>query len=264
MSLNKTKILGIGVTTDSKKIILEYIQKYLIQTGKNPLKPCILATPNPEQLVLAQRDPRFAEILNRADVALPDGIGLAMAAGIPRYPGVECMEDLVCLAAARGYRIGLIGGRSGLAVKTLECLQTKYPGLKGWAEDGPEIEIRNQGIRIRNQGGDDAYFRTIVDKIVKTQTKIVFVGLGAPKQEYVIARLARQFQISNFKFQIVMMSVGGSFDFIAGRLKRAPLLIRSIGFEWLWRLAAEPWRWRRQLALIEFTLLVLKQRILRR
>ena len=92
------------------------------------------------------------------------------------------------------------------------------------------------------------------------------MGLGAPKQEEFIERLAREMSLrsrakSREKQSLILMSVGGSFDIITGRLKRAPLLIRSIGFEWAWRLAVEPWRWRRQLALVKFIVLVLREKI---
>ncbi len=231
MGLKSKKILGISVTTDSKKNILEDIEKYLEKSSEKPL---IIATPNPEQIVEAQSDPLFAKILNQADVSLPDGIGLALAMGIKRIPGVEFMEDLVASAAKRGYPIGLIGGRAGVAVEALECLSRRTSGLKGWAFDPGNIDLSTLGD-----------LGNVCEKIRKTNTRLVFVGLGAPKQEYYIARLARQ-------YPMVMMSVGGAFDMIAGKTPRAPFFFRAIGVEWLWRLLREPWRWRRQVALVKF------------
>ncbi len=241
MGLKSKKILGISITTETKKNILEYIRKYLEKSSE---KPCIIATPNPEQIVLAQKDKQFLEILNQADVAIPDGIGLALVIRVKRIPGVELMEDLVKLAAIRGYPIGLIGGRGNIAVDALECLQARYPGLKGWVLDPGEVDLGNLGDL-----GD------LREKIQKTKTRIVFVGLGAPKQELFIEQLTHS-PIHPFTHPLVFMSVGGAFDIISGRTPRAPWIVRNMGLEWLWRLVHESWRFRRQLALLKFLWLV--------
>lgn len=272
MSLSYQSILNVRVTTSPKEKILEDIKKYLLQSIHDAssrkvkvAKPLVITTPNPEQIVLAQSDSHFRDILNWADIALPDGIGLVVASRIlgkksskapnsvinERTTGVDFMLDLVGLADVQGVRIGLIGGIDGLAVKALECLQLRYPKLKGWAADGPELT----GDTVEHmEWPEDSYWENLSQKISATGTGILFVGLGAPKQEYVIDRLRT---LSN---SIVLMSVGGSFDIITGRLKRAPLFIRTIGFEWFWRLLQEPWRWRRQLSLMMFIWLVLSER----
>lgn len=243
MSLSSKKILGIRVTIEKKETILEEVKKWLNEQGG---KSHSIVTPNPEQVVLARQEKRFAGIINRADVALPDGIGVAWAAGVPRIPGIEFMEDLVKLAAEQGATIGLIGGYGGLAVRVLECLSRRWPGLAGWVWEPGEVEI-----------GEIGEIREIGEKIRKTNTRMVFVGLGAPKQEFFIEALSRQRSADS----CILMSVGGSFDMIAGSLKRAPVLIRSIGFEWAWRLFQEPWRWKRQLALVKFVWMVVKERL---
>ena len=280
MSLYKTKILGIGVTTDSKKNILEEVQKYLkkqaadsLQRSAKEQKSFIIVTPNPEQVVLAQKDTRFREIINRADVAIPDGIGLVAAmrllaqssvisrqsSDLKRISGVELMDDLVKLAVKEGYRIGLIGGRGGVAVKALECLSRRWPGLRGWAME-PEGKTMKE----------------ISKMIAERDTRIVFVGLGAPKQEYFIERLVLSLrdpaswrgaanlitrEIASSKTprndNVVFMSVGGAFDEISGRVPRPPKFIDAIGLKWLWRLLIEPWRFSRQLRLLKFVWLVL-------
>lgn len=300
MGLTSGKILKISITFSPKEKILEEVKKYLFRpSGDERLasvrrkKPLVIVTPNPEQVVYAQSRQKFADILNWADVALPDGIGISLAAKVlratstergdracvQRIPGVEFMQDLIGISNKQGVRIGLIGGRGGVAIQALECLQNMYPKLEGWAETGPEIEVgKKETLRImsygkmfnsssllpntnpmlRSEDATKAYVVKIIEKMKKAHTQILFVGLGAPKQEYFIARLARQLQTSPVPYSIVLMSVGGSFDMLAGRLKRAPLLIRSIGFEWFWRLAAEPWRWKRQLAILRFAFLVLR------
>ncbi|MEK7587711.1 MAG: WecB/TagA/CpsF family glycosyltransferase [Patescibacteria group bacterium] len=281
MSLNAVKMLGISVTISPKDTILEYLEKGLEKPSVKQKKSLVIVTPNPEQIVRAQKDKRFAEILNRADVSIPDGIGLALVMRLQRIPGVELMEDLVAMAAKRGYPVALIGGRAGVAVEALECLRTRFPGLalrsgatNGWAMEPGELEIGN----ISNVG-NVGRLKTITEKIRSTGTRIVFVGLGAPKQEYFIARLAHDMSFrppsrnpekkgwipgqARDDKRIVFISVGGSFDIIAGRTPRAPSFVRTVGLEWFWRLVCEPWRWKRQLALLKFLWLVATSRTAR-
>jgi len=227
MGLNAVKILEISVTNNSKKEILEEIQKYLDQSTKKTLEPLKIYTPNSEQLVLAQKNSQFADVLNRADITIPDSHGVVWAGSIltkngPKnvIPGVEFMEDLVRIARDRHVPIRLIGGKGKIAVDTLECLQQKYPGLE-----------------------------------TSEHPRIIFVALGAPKQEQYIDEAAKK------STGVIYMAVGGSFDIIAGKLPRAPLLLQKIGLEWFWRLILQPWRIFRQLALIEFVWMVLKEKL---
>lgn len=319
MSLHKAKILGIGVTTDSKQSILEEVGKYLKKPAADSLqrsaieqKPFVIVTPNPEQVVLAQKDIHFREILNQADVAIPDGVGLLAAmrllvkqsaishqlSAIKRIPGIELMEDLVEIAAKEGVKIGLIGGRDGVAVKALECLQRKHHGLEGIALELPELSIADNrlvwkyyGRSIMNYGMNNEqhpiihntnpilhstetvgeYIQKIVQHLVEQNVRLVFVGLGAPKQEYVIEAISQQLSANSQNISAdsgelqagscILMSVGGSFDEISGRIPRSPRIIDQMGLKWLWRLVLEPWRWRRQLALIRFVWLVIHEKM---
>ncbi len=243
------------MTTSPKEEIISFIRT-------STKKILYIVTPNPEQLVYAQKDNHFAQILNDADIALPDGIGLVLAMRIlglssvlcpmsyvlRRIPGVEFMEDLVAMAAEKGYPVALIGGRGGVAGEALGRLQGRYPSLHGWTIDPGDVD---QGS-LDNLGD-------VVDKIRETKTRIVFVGLGAPKQEFFIHRLMSY--VLHPTSPMVFMAVGGSFDTIAGRVRRAPLLVRGLGLEWLWRLVREPWRWRRQLALLKFLWLVVCRKL---
>lgn len=280
MGLKSKKILGISVTTSPKKEILEDIGKYLekssvgsLKSSEKHQKPLIIVTPNPEQIVLAQEDRDFARILNQADVALPDGEGLVVAirllgqsSVVRRIAGVEFMEDLVVMASLRGYTVGLIGGRGGVAVKALECLRRKYPRLNGWADESGDI----------NNSYNDYNYYNCYKKLKETNTRLVFVGLGAPKQEYFIEEMVRRWLLVHRKTEnvhnaqrtnelthhsLVLMAVGGSFDIISGRMPRAPAALRAVGLEWLWRLIRQPWRWRRQLRLLQFLWLVVREKL---
>ncbi|OGG35613.1 hypothetical protein A2363_05065 [Candidatus Gottesmanbacteria bacterium RIFOXYB1_FULL_47_11] len=262
MRLNAVKILKISITNASKNEILEEIQKYLASPRKIRQKSLKIFTPNTEQMVFAHDNPGFAAVLNRADISLPDSIGVVLAGRfLTKKPiqipirGVEFMEDLVRVAVGRHVPIGLIGGRDNLAVDTLSCLRQKHGKLQdSWAEDGPEISFHNLLFIIHNSD-EKLYFERLSRHIVRSGARIIFVALGPPKQEYFVERLARQTP------GVIFMVVGGSFDIISGRLPRAPLVIRLIGFEWLWRLILEPRRWRRQLALIRFVWLVLQEKL---
>jgi N-acetylglucosaminyldiphosphoundecaprenol N-acetyl-beta-D-mannosaminyltransferase len=277
MSLIKQNILGVKVVSEDENKILEYIEKYLFSaksglsdTAKKPVKPLVITTPNPEQIVLATQDSWFAELLNKSDVTLPDGIGVVIAGRfLPtmgkrnqggrirhRVSGVDFMVKLTAIAADRRVRIGLIGGFDDLAVNALECLKEDHPKLSGWAVDGPELTYKKKGMF---EAPDSSYWAEIADRIITTKTALVFVGLGAPKQEYAIEKVVEALAIKRYSAPLVCMAVGGSFAMITDRLKRAPLVIRSIGFEWFWRLIQEPWRWQRQRALITYIVLVLQK-----
>ena len=175
-------------------------------------------------------------ILNEASICLCDGVGLYMGAqllGTPikeRIAGVDFMKNLCEKAAKEGLTTGFLGGRDGVAEMTAECLREKYPGLRVHFTGG-EWDVR----RFPKQGVD-----------------ILFVAYGFPKQERWIHENLPILPVK------VAMGVGGAFDYISGRVVRAPFFVRAVGFEWLFRLIRQPWRIRRQLQLLIFLWLVLK------
>jgi len=255
MSLSAVKILKIKVTKSSKKEILEEIQKCLFReqgSGYRVHKNLIIFTPNVEQIVLAQKNLEFRDVLNRADVAIPDSIGVVWASKIltppgllEPIPGVDFIQDLVRIAYDRHVPIGLIGGTGNVAIGTLECLRKTYPNLIGW--DSESTDVVQLALRIKEQ-----------------KTQMVFVGLGAPKQEFFIEDLARELSTISHLRSTIFMAVGGSFDILSGRLPRAPVFMRTLGLEWLWRLMLEPRRIFRQLAIVEFVWLVIRKRLYQR
>lgn len=299
MSFHAVNIQGINITKSSKKEILKDLEK-LFSDGmwdgekwsKNGPKILRIVTPNPEQIVLAQNNREFANMLNQADLALPDGVGLVWASRFlakskkqqlsdalsSTIPGLDFMEDLVAIAEDRHVPIVLIGGASGVAVKALECLRQKHTDLLGVAIDAPQFTIGSSGLAMNDS--IEEYFDTLAAELKMKKIGMVFVALGAPKQEYFIEqlslslrvrsdgdaisqdiRLPRHFVSRNDK-GVILMSVGGSFDEISGRIPRAPRWVSTIGLKWLWRLTLEPWRIKRQVALIHFVWFVLKERYL--
>ncbi len=262
-------VAGVGILSLGSEEVLENINKYLKnwswQTEKNEKyekKPLKIFTPNPEIIILTKKDKKFKEIVNSAQINVPDGQGLIWASKFLKKPlpvrisGTDLAEKLVKLAAENGFSIGLIGGGPGVALKALECLQKKFPGVKGWAEAGPDVKVTDYQIEITNNYDIDQ----LVKKLEETKTQILFVGLGAPKQEYFIDKL--QYLCSNIQFPLILMAVGGAFDYWSGKVPRAPRWIQNLGFEWLYRLVRQPWRVRRQLALLEFTRLILKEKFI--
>lgn len=268
MTLSKQFLLGVAITTTSKKQLLSFCSSvFSKQSMKN--SPISIVTPNAEQIVLAGENKEFRTILNEASIALPDGIGVVwglkmVSKGhdiktVTRISGVDFVVDLCQLAASHHVRVFLYGGRRGVAEMALSELKRQIPGLNGLAEDGEELTmpIANpiaHGYMITNAKETTEH---IVQVIRSRNCKIVFIGLGAPKQEYLIAALKKRLE----KNSVIFMAVGGAFDMLAGKIKRAPKFVQTIGFEWLWRLIKEPWRWQRQLALINFIKLVLLQKI---
>jgi N-acetylglucosaminyldiphosphoundecaprenol N-acetyl-beta-D-mannosaminyltransferase len=205
-----------------------------------------IATVNPEFLMKARRDSDFRATLHRAALCIPDGIGVVWAARMrgkrlrERVAGSDLAPLLAAEAAQHGWRIFYLGAAPGVAEKTAAILVERYPGLNvaGCYAGSPA----------------PAEADAIVAQVRTAQADILLVAYGAPQQDVWLDRnLART-------GAAVGIGVGGSFDFIAGVARRAPRWIQRLGLEWLYRLAREPWRWRRQLALPHFVWLILTGR----
>jgi N-acetylglucosaminyldiphosphoundecaprenol N-acetyl-beta-D-mannosaminyltransferase len=202
-----------------------------------------VATVNPEFVMAARRQPEFQAILNSADLCVPDGVGLLWASWLlrrplhGRVPGVELVWRVAELAAERGRNVFLLGGFRGAAECTSQRLRDRFPQLviAGTCEAGPRDPAAQDAIR-------------------RAKPDILLVAYGAPTQDLWIHRHAPELGVR------LAIGVGGTFDYIAGRSRRAPGWLRRVGLEWLYRLVREPWRWRRQLVLPIFAILMLRQR----
>ncbi len=263
--LRKISLLGIDITKAKKEEILEYIFNSL----KNSSHKYYIVTPNPEIVMYARSHPDYNQILNGAEISIPDGTGITKAArilrneSIERIGGTDFMEQICRDAAYKPVSIGLLGARDGVAEKAAECLRVKYPGVNivFAASEWPEtLADLDRGIKIY-----DSRFKKEIAKFLNRESiflnpaiDILFVAYGAPKQEEWIAENFEKLPVK------IMMGVGGAFDYISGEVIRAPKIIRNMGFEWLYRLIKEPWRWKRQFALIRFIFLVFNYRLLRK
>ena len=203
-----------------------------------------IVTPNPEFIVAAQSDKKFKDIINNADLAIPDGAGLRLTGEVKnRVTGMDLMERLVSEAAQKDFSIGLLGGRDTVAQKSARALQKKYPKLTiTFAQEGGEA--------VTSSGETVSLLLGIIPP-----TDILFVAFGHPKQEKWIAGNLENIPVK------VAMGVGGAFDYISGQVPRAPKIIRDLGFEWLFRLIMQPWRIKRQLALLEYVWLLTRERL---
>lgn len=237
---NKINILGIGFTAENEEKILEFILNRLSKKKKNlpaarqGRDKIIIFTPNPEQVAASARDPKLGELLNQAHINLPDGLGILWASrllGKPIYAritGIDFMEKLVKSVANQPVMTGYFGGKEGVAEATADCLKKKWPKLRvGYAS------------HLYNK-----------EKMIQSDVDILFVALGFPKQEQWIIEHKDEIPAK------VLMAVGGSFDFISGRIVRAPTLLRRVGLEWLFRLILQPWRIFRQLQILHFSGLI--------
>ena len=256
------QILGIRVHSLKLQKAVSLVENW-VKTNKQYQ----IVTPNPEQVVLAQKNKRFRQVLNQADLAIPDGIGLIWANKIlssvrmgskqkeeskgqtqdliklRRLSGVDLMIALCQLAAKKGWRVFLLGGGPGMAAQAIDSINITRTKLKIASFEGAK-NINQETKKEKEKA------RKLINKF---KPDLLFVAYGAPYQELWIAE-----NLPYLKTKVAM-GVGGTFDYLAGKVARAPKIVRQTGFEWLYRLIQQPWRWKRQLRLIEFCWLVLKE-----
>lgn len=231
--------LGIKIDEITKEKALQRVSEFLsgglpgealAKTGQYKI-----FTPNPEFVVKAQKDEYFKKVLNSGDLNLCDGKGLELFNKIKRITGVDFMLEICRLAAEHGKSVYLLGSGSDEVVrKTVENLQMQFPGLKIVGYDkGPMI---NENIQYPISNILPTNNSTI-QQINQSNPSILFVAFGMGKQEkWIYENLSKMPSVK------IAMGVGGSFDFISGKIKRAPLFLRQLGLEWLYRLIQEPHR----------------------
>jgi N-acetylglucosaminyldiphosphoundecaprenol N-acetyl-beta-D-mannosaminyltransferase len=196
----------------------------------------------------ARRDPELLEALRSSDLLIPDGIGavIGMKVGcgkkIRRTTGVGLMTKILGLAAEQNHGVFLFGAKPDVNITAVKNIQDRFPSLL--------IAGTQHGYLPRDEHD------RLVEKISGSRAEILFVGLGSPKQEKWIHRHRKKLNVK------ICLGVGGSFDVWAGKVALAPRWVQKAGLEWLYRLAKEPKRLKRQMVLPKFILAVFKQRIL--
>lgn len=236
-----TRIFGVPFSKMSMQQTVEYLAERI--EAKLPTQ---VVTANPEIVMVALEQPAYHEVLQQVDLIVPDGTGIVWAAsyqGDPvaeRVPGYDLLLELVSRGSRQGWCIYMLGAGSEVVAKAAKKLKTLYPGIKV--------------VGCRDGYFTDDQLPDLLKEIQNAKPDLLFVGLGAPKQELWIHRHKAALQVP------VMMGVGGSFDGLAGKVPRAPQLFRKLRLEWFYRLLMQPSRWRRMLALPKFAVKVVREK----
>ncbi len=202
-------------------------------------RPHTIFATNPEKNFSVPEDPFLYDCFKNADLLLPDGIGMVLAAKIlhgaslSRVPGCEFMQETCALSAEKGYKLFIYGAKEEISKQAVEILEERLPGLQVvgrcngyWPEDQVDI---------------------LVDRINESKAEILFLALGSPRQEQWFAKHRHK-----LKHIRVCQGIGGTLDVITGNVKRAPDIFCKLGLEWFYRLLAEPSRLKRQMVLPVF------------
>ena len=223
------KILGVKIDKLTSKEVFERVEEFLLSN-----KQYRIVTLNSEILLEAQKDEEYFHILNDADLSVVDGSGLKFAGlitgnNLERIPGVDLTEKILRIAESKKLKVAVLNWSGGLSKKDDigKALIKKYPNLKFIVED------------IKRDFADFAKTENLA-RLQKFEPNILFVTLGAPYQEKFIYH-----NLNKIPSVKLALGVGGSFDFISGKIKRAPLIFQKLGIEWFWRLIMQPWRWKR-------------------
>ncbi|MCX6746337.1 MAG: WecB/TagA/CpsF family glycosyltransferase [Candidatus Parcubacteria bacterium] len=238
-------ILGSKINDISLTEVIAEIQELFSINKKG-----YIVTPNPEICLVGYKDKQFRRITHNSFISIPDGFGLKLGARIlgsklkNLTTGIDLCWELLKLAEQNSYSVLFLGGKQETGERVKNLLKQKYPNLKTEYINGGQFD--SQGNSTQSN---------LINLINSIKPDITFVCLGAPKQEYFMSRNLESLETK------LMLGVGGSIDFLAGEIKRAPNSWRKLRLEWLWRLNQEPWRWKRILrAVIIFPLACLRWR----
>lgn len=207
--------------------------------------PAYCVTPNAEMAYEALHDEAFRAVLNGASLVLPDGAGVVLGAKILKTPlkqkvaGIEFAQNLLPILEENGKRLFLLGSKPGVAELAAEKMLQKHP-------------------KLCVCGTMDGYFKDdseAVARINAAHADVVFVCLGAPKQEYFMQKHAPELNVR------LMIGLGGTLDGIAGTVKRAPRWMIRLQLEWLYRLIKQPSRLGRMMRLPKFVFAAIKKRM---
>lgn len=237
----RVQILGVPVDCVDMDTALATVDSMVANNEKGS----VIAV-NSDKIMKVRRDRALMPYLNSTRLLIPDGIGVVYAARylglcqMGRVAGADLMPAICELAARRGYRVFLFGGRKEVNQKTAEVLQSRYS----------ELQIAgNQDGYVKDEDMPD-----LVERINAARTDILFIALGSPRQEEWLTKYLPDLNIK------VCQGVGGTFDVISGFVKRAPLFFQRLNVEWLYRVIAQPSKIPRGLVNIWFGFHVLASR----
>lgn len=229
-------ILGIDVTALDYQGIINEIDQVI----KNNDKANVIAV-NPEKFIAMEKNAELKELISQATFKIPDGIGVILASKLKggqirsRVTGVDLFVEILKLADKNSYKVYLYGGKPDVVSRTKEVIERDYRG----------VQVVGYSDGYQNDQG------SLIEEINESGAQIMFVALGSPKQELWIKENMGRLNVN------IYQGVGGSFDVLSGNVQRAPEVFRKTGTEWFYRLATQPSRFRRQMALPKFLFKVL-------
>ena len=235
----KTDVLGVQYDNITMEEAVAAGRAFLTGT-----KTAYCVTPNAEMAYEAIHDEAFREVLNSADLVLPDGAGVVLGAKVLKTPlkqkvaGIEFAQNMLSVYEELGSRLYLLGSKPGVAELAAEKMLEKHPKLLICGTADGYFKDENEVIRKINEANADA----------------LYVCLGAPKQEYFMFRHRDELNLR------LMAGLGGTLDGIAGTVKRAPKWMIKLQLEWLYRLIKEPRRLGRMMRLPKFVFAAIKKR----
>lgn len=236
----KTDVLGVRYDNVTMEEALQIGRQIL--EGQ---KAAYCVTPNAEMAYEALHDPDFCRLLNEADLVLPDGAGVVLGAKILKTPlkqkvaGIEFAQNLLPILEETASKLYLLGSKPGVAELAAEKMLQKHP-------------------KLLICGMADGYFKdedAVIAKINEAEADVLYVCLGAPKQEKFMQRHQADLKVK------LMIGLGGTLDGIAGTVKRAPKWMIKLQLEWLYRLIKQPKRFGRMLRLPKFIFAAIKKRM---
>ncbi len=250
--LNKEEsynVLGVDISPYSREEFYQIIDQRLMDSDTSA-PPLFVVTVNPEIAIQTIIDSEYKDILSHSSINTADGVGISWAVNyqygkkVDRITGSDSFEEICNLCAAHRQSVFLYGAMPGVAERTANILRERIPSLViggTYAPESPELQLEDLPADIQQK---------------LRSASVVFVALGAPAQEKWIHN--NLYRLPNCK---LIIGIGGSFDFIAGQVKRAPVLMRKTGLEWAYRLYLQPSRWRRMMKLPLFAMNVILLKI---
>lgn len=225
--MEKIKIFNINIDNVTMKEAIDKIDKIIKHRNKS-----YVVTPNVDHIVKLQKDEEFRRVYEDADLILADGMPLVVASKLLNKPikekvsGSDLFPELCELAAEKNYKVFFLGAKEGVADLAAKNLVKKYSKLNVVGTYSPPFGFEK----------DEKENNKIIDMINASKAEILFVGVGAPKQEKWIYNNKERLNVH------ISLAIGASFDFIAGNVKRAPIWMQKIGLEWFYRFLQEPKR----------------------
>lgn len=239
--MKQVTIMGVPFLHTDQKSFISLLDKHIQLHEKT-----FVITANPEVVIKANEDINFMRLVQDATYITADGIGVVKAAQLLNNPlpgrvtGYDTMIQLLEIANKKHYRVFLLGAQKEILQKARDNIINDYPGAE---------------IVGSHDGFFDWKHNDIAKNISKLKPDLIFVALGVPRQEKWISENQSKFK------QGVFIGVGGSFDVIAGTVQRAPIIWQKLNLEWLYRIAKQPSRWKRALALPRFSIQIIKQKV---